>query len=99
MKKLLILAIALPLTLFPIAGCAHPYYPPPGYAPPPPSVVARHGLDDGVAAAHRDMSYGLRPNVNRHPRFRNPPVPPGQPAAIYRDNFHRGYNMTYRRRR
>ncbi|MEO6965920.1 MAG: hypothetical protein ABI076_08500 [Acidobacteriaceae bacterium] len=95
MKKLLFLAIALPLALFPIAGCAHPY-PPPGYGPPPPGIVAHQGFDAGVAAARRDIAERRRPNVNRHPRFRNPPVPPGQPAAIYRDNFHRGYDLTYR---
>lgn len=94
MKKLLPLA-ALPIFLFSVAGCGHPA-PPPYYAPPPPGVIARQGFDAGVDAAHRDMSRGMPPNVNRHPSFRNPPVPPGQPAAIYRDNFRRGYQSAYR---
>ena len=89
MKKLFAIA-GLSLFLLPFSGCAHPH-PAPYYAPPPPGAVARQGFDDGVAAARRDISQGKRPEVNRHPRFRNPPVPPGQPAQIYRDNFHRGY--------
>jgi hypothetical protein len=93
MKKLLAIA-GLSLFLLPFSGCAHPQ-PPPYYAPPPPGVVARQGFDAGVAAAHRDIARGLRPRVDRHPRFRNPPVPPGQPAAIYRENFARGYRLTY----
>lgn len=99
MKKLLSIAIALPLTLFPIVGCAHPYYPPPTYAPPPPGVVARQGFDAGVDAARRDIAMGRWPDVDRHQRFRNPPMPPGQPAQIFRDNFRRGYDSTYRSRR
>ena len=94
MKKYFAIA-GLSLFLLPFSGCVHPQ-PPPYYAPPPPGAVARQGFDAGVAAARRDISEGRRPNVNRHPRFRNPPVPPGQPAAIYRDNFHRGYDLTYR---
>ncbi|MGC1782447.1 MAG: hypothetical protein WA708_08015 [Acidobacteriaceae bacterium] len=94
MKKLLAFA-ALPMFLFGAAGCAHPA-PPPYYAPPPPGAIARQAFDAGVAAAHSDMSRGLRPRVDRHPRFRNPPTPPGQPAAIYRDNFRRGYRSAYR---
>ncbi|MDR5726942.1 MAG: hypothetical protein RB191_05690 [Terriglobia bacterium] len=93
-RKLLAIA-ALPLFLLPFTGCAHPQ-PPPYYAPPPPGAVARQGFDTGVAAARRDLSLGRRPNANRHPRYRNPPVPPGQPTAIYRDNFLRGYRLTYR---
>jgi hypothetical protein len=87
---------ALPL-LLPMAGCAHPA-PPPYYAPPPPGVIARQGFDAGVAAAQRDISYGYPPRLDRHPRFVNPPVPPGEPARIYRDNFRRGYNQVYRPR-
>ncbi len=93
MKKLFAIA-GLSLFLLPFSGCAHPQ-PPSYYAPPPPDAVARQGFDAGVAAARHDISLGLRPNVNRHPRFRNPPVPPGQPAAIFRDNFRRGYRLTY----
>jgi hypothetical protein len=95
MKKLFAIA-GLSLFLLPFSGCAHPA-PPPYYAPPPPGAVARQGFDTGVAAARHDISLGMGPNVNRHPRFRNPPVPPGQPAQIYRDNFRRGYRSVYRR--
>jgi hypothetical protein len=94
MKKFFAIA-GLSLFLLPFSGCAH-HHPPPYYAPPPPDAVARQGFDNGVAAARRDISLGKRPDVNRHRPFRNPPVPPGQPAQIYRDNFHRGYTDTYR---
>lgn len=94
MKKLLPIA-ALSFFLFGIAGCSHPV-PPPYYAPPPPNAVAHEGFDAGVHAARTDISRGLRPHVDRHARFRNPPVPPGEPVAIYRSNFRRGYDLTYR---
>lgn len=96
MKKPFILA-ALPLFLFTIGGCAHPA-PPPYYAPPPPGAIAAQGYHDGVNAARRDIAHGRPPRVDRHPRFRNPLAPPGQPAHIYRQNFRRGYDQTYRRR-
>ncbi len=94
MKRLLAIA-ALPMFLFTVAGCAHPA-PPPYYAPPPPGAIAAQGFNDGVNAARRDMSQGRPPRVDRHPRFRNPPAPPGQPAHIYRQNFRGGYVQTYR---
>ncbi len=94
MKRLLAIA-ALPLFLFTVGGCAHPA-PPPYYAPPPPGAIGRQGFDNGVAAARRDIAHGLRSRVERHPRYRNPPTPPGEPAAIYRRNFRRGYQSTYR---
>ncbi len=96
MKKLLVIA-ALPLFLFTIGGCAHPA-PPPYYAPPPPGAIANQGYHDGIDAARRDLSRGFPPQADRHLRFRNPPVPPGQPVAIYRRNFRRGYEQTYRGR-
>ncbi|MGH9618064.1 MAG: hypothetical protein ACRD28_15110 [Acidobacteriaceae bacterium] len=97
-KKLLTMAalplLILPLAILPLTGCAHPA---PYYAPPPPGAIARQAFDAGVAAGQRDIARGMRPNVNRHERFRNPPVPPGQPAEIYRNNFRRGYRSVYRR--
>jgi hypothetical protein len=99
MKKLLTLA-ALPILAFTMAGCAHPAPPPPpppppAYAPPPPGAIARNAYRDGVLAARRDMTQGLPPQVERHPRFRNPPTPPGEPVNIYRRNFRNGYRATY----
>lgn len=93
MKKLLAIA-ALPLFLFTVSGCSHPA-PPPYYAPPPPGALASQGFNNGVAAARSDIARGLPPQVERHPRFRNPPAPPGQPIEIYRRNFRRGYQQTY----
>lgn len=80
-----------------LAGCGHPaYYPPP--PPPPPSAyaeVARHGFQDGIQAAQRDIRAGRPPDFARHPRFRNPPVPP--PAfEDYRRGFRDGYAQVMR---
>jgi hypothetical protein len=94
LKKLLALsAITLPLVL---AGCSHPrpvaYYPP----PPPPgwTQIARQGFHDGIEAGRRDVAGGRAPDPARHPRFRNPPVPP--PAIEdYRHGFRNGYDQVY----
>ncbi len=94
MKKLLICTLlSIPLLA---AGCAHP--PPPAYYPPPPppppaySQIAQQGFHDGFAAAQHDMREGKPPNFGRHPRFRNPPVPP--PAwDEYRQSFRHGYEQ------
>jgi hypothetical protein len=89
MKKLLALAaLSLPLSL---AGCGHPVV---AYAPPPPpaefSAVAQQAFHDGFEAARRDVAHNVPPGVERHPRFRNPPVPP--PAVEdYRHGFREGY--------
>ena len=92
MRKVAILtALLLPLVL---AGCSHPQ--PVVYAPPPPPAfgpVAQQGFHDGVEAAQRDMSKGLAPDAQRHPRFRNPPV---GPPDEYRRGFRAGYNQTFR---
>ena len=48
------------------------------------------GMHDGFEAARRDVADGRPPVFDRHPRFRNPPVPP--PAIPeYRDAFRQGY--------
>jgi hypothetical protein len=92
MKKYLCLAlIFLPVAL---TGCSHRTE---VYGPPPPaySQAARHGYNDGVAAAQRDLRNGLRPDADRHPRFRNPPVP-GPLTEDYRHGFRDGYHAGYR---
>ena len=90
MKKIQILALLFsPLLLL---GCSHPQ--PVAYQPPPPVItadqVARMGFHDGFEAARRDVAAGRPPAMRRHPKFRNPPVPP---AAVvnYRQAFRRGY--------
>lgn len=93
MRKLLALAVlALP---FALAGCSHRdvYY----AAPPPPafSQIAQSGFHDGFNAARHDISRGLAPDIDRHPRFRRPPVPP--PAFDdYRHGFREGYERGFR---
>jgi hypothetical protein len=87
--------IVLPVLLLPLAlaGCSHKtvvVY----AAPPPPQAfneIAQRGYNDGFAAARRDVSQGRPPTIERHPRFRNPPV---QPPAFedYRHGFRAGYN-------
>lgn len=89
MKKCFaLMALLLPLSL---AGCSHPR---PVYAEPPPppefAEIAREGYHDGFAAARRDVEQGIQASVERHPRFRNPPVPPD--AFDYRHGFRRGYD-------
>jgi len=96
MKKIILLAALLfPLAM---AGCSHRttvvYAAPP---PPPPafSAAAQRGYHDGIEAAQRDIHRGLAPDVRRHPRFRNPPVPP--PAfEDYRHGFRAGYDQSFR---
>lgn len=94
MRKILSLTALLVLP-FVLAGCSHPQ---PVYAYPPPpaySAVAQQGYNDGVAAARRDIHQGLQANVERHPRFNNPPVaPPLQ--EDYRHGFREGYQAVYR---
>ncbi len=88
MKK----AFLAPIFLAPLllAGCSHPH--PGAYYPPPPtaSQVARQGFHNGFDAARRDVASGRPPLFDRHPRFRNPPVP--LPAVEeYRQAFRNGY--------
>jgi hypothetical protein len=96
MKKWIALAaLSLPLTL---AGCAHRTTVVYAAPPPPPaalSAAAHQGYHDGIDAARRDINHGLPPDVNRHPRFRNPPVPP--PAMEdYRHGFREAYRQSFR---
>ena len=94
MRKFLAAAVlALP---FMLAGCAHHtvVY---GAPPPPPaaySEAARQGYHDGAEAARRDISEGRRPDAGRHPRFRNPPVPPPL-MNDYRHGFRDGYARAF----
>jgi hypothetical protein len=78
-----------------VAGCTHPQ--PVVYAPPPPglSALAQRGYYDGSLAARNDIRKALAPDVQRHPRFRNPPAPP-QAFEEYRHEFRAGYEQTFR---
>src|SRR5580698_5935737 len=79
-------ALLLPLA---VAGCSHPQ---PVYVapePPPPAVfsaLAQQAFHDGYDAGRRDIQSGKPHDVNRHPRFRNPPVAP-EAAEDYRHGF------------
>jgi hypothetical protein len=67
-------------------------------APPPPAALAdanRQGYNAGVEAAQRDIAEGRRPDADRHPRFRNPPVPPPL-IQDYRHGFIAGYDQVIR---
>jgi hypothetical protein len=92
MKKFLAVAALLLPVPFMLAGCAHPQ-PVAVYAPPPPAEfnqIGQRGFHDGFEAAQRDVARGVPPGADRHPRFRNPPVPP--PAwDDYRHGFREGY--------
>lgn len=93
-KWLALAAVLLPISL---AGCAHPQ-PLVVYAPPPPAEfteIARQGFHAGFEAARRDVARNLPPGVEKHPRFRNPPVPP--PAfEDFRHGFREGYQAFLR---
>jgi hypothetical protein len=89
MKKLL--CVAGLLGSLSLAGCSHPR--PVAYYPPPPltgNQVAQQGYHDGFEAARHDIAVGRPLALARHPRYRNPPVPP--PAiGEYRQAFRDGY--------
>ncbi|HEX4310764.1 MAG TPA: hypothetical protein VHZ25_12105 [Acidobacteriaceae bacterium] len=92
MRKLLCSALVfLPLA---VTGCSHRavvvYAPPPAY-----SEAAQQGYRQGVEAARTDVRNSLRPDVDRHPRFRNPPVPPPL-GEDYRRGFREGYQAVFR---
>lgn len=93
MRKALALAV-VSLTLA-VAGCSHPQ--PVVYAPPPPGYtdIAQRGFHDGIEAARRDIAAGRAPDAARHPRFRNPPVPPPT-WEDYRHGFRDGYRSMFR---
>lgn len=82
--------LILPLA---VAGCSHPQ--PVVYAPPPPGLGAaeKQGYYDGSLAARNDLRKGLAPDVDRHRKFRNPPVAPPTIEA-YRHGFRAGYEQT-----
>jgi hypothetical protein len=85
-KLALFAALLFPVAL--MAGCSHPQ---PVYAPPPPpaySPAAQQGYHDGVQAARADIRRGMPPDLNRHPRFRRPPM---GPPEEYRRGFREGY--------
>jgi hypothetical protein len=89
-KTLLLLALAAPVAL---AGCSHPTYVAGYQAPPPPAYneIGQRGFHDGYDAARRDIATGRPPNLEAHPKFRNPPAPP--PAwEDYRQGFREGYH-------
>ena len=80
-----------------LAGCSHPQ---PYYAPPPPpalnyQAIAQQGYHDGFEAARHDVERNQPPVFDRHPRWRNPPVPPPGFAA-YRQGFRDGYTRFLR---
>jgi hypothetical protein len=87
-------ALFLPLAL---AGCTHPQPVYVGPEPPPPAVfssIAQQAFHDGYDAGRRDIASGKPYGLNRHPRFRNPPVAP--PAGgDYRHGFRDGYNAAF----
>ena len=73
-----------------LVGCAQPRPVPP---PPPPLTLAQvrqMGFHDGMEAARQDVAHGRPPMPRRHPRFRNPPVPP-EAVVDYRRAFRNGY--------
>lgn len=83
------------------AGCSHPstaYYVAPQSGPPAYAEISQHAFHDGFDAARHDMAKGIRPDFDRHQRFRNPPVPP--PAVEdYRGGFREGYDRALRGQR
>ncbi|MGD0939893.1 MAG: hypothetical protein ABR905_09270 [Terracidiphilus sp.] len=92
MKKLI--ALAALLLPFSLAGCSHPRPVVVYAAPPPPSEfseIARQAYHDGFEAARRDVAQGKTPDIERHPRFRKPPVSPDA-FEDYRRGFRAGYN-------
>jgi hypothetical protein len=87
------LAIAALLVPLSLAGCGHSRTVVVYAAPPPPAEfndVARQGYHDGWEAARHDVKHGDAPDVEAHPKFRRPHVPP---TAIedYRHGFREGY--------
>jgi hypothetical protein len=85
-------ALFLPLV---VAGCSHPR--PVLYAAPPPglSAAAQRGYYDGSLAARNDIRKGFAPDAQRHPKFRNPPVPLPE-FEEYQHSFRAGYEQTFR---
>lgn len=89
------LALILLLSPFALVGCSHPQ--PVVYAPPPPGypAVTQRAYQDGFRAARQDIDDGKGPDLERHPRFRNPHVPPPV-VEDYRHGFREGYQQAFR---
>lgn len=92
-KELALAVLAFPLA---IAGCSHRenmYY----AAPPPPAYngIAERGFHDGFDAGRHDIAKGWAPDIDRHGRFRNPPVPRPE-FEEYRHAFREGYQRAFR---
>jgi hypothetical protein len=87
MKKALAISLLSLATV--LAGCSHPQ---PVYNGPPPPAIQIHqqGVHDGYDAARNDVAAGRPPSFAAHPRYRNPPVPPGA-YRDYRSGFREGY--------
>lgn len=87
LSRLLASCVLAPIFL---VGCSHPQ----PVAPPPPALtlaqVRQMGFHDGMEAARLDVANGRPPMPRRHPRFRNPPVPP-EVVQVYRQAFRNGY--------
>jgi hypothetical protein len=89
MKKFLAITL-LSAASFAAIGCGHPQ---PYYGPPPPGIqIHDQGIHDGFDAARNDVANGRPPAFDRHPRYRNPPVPRGA-FSDYRDGFRQGYEQ------
>lgn len=82
--------LALPLAL---GGCLHPQ--PVMNAQQLPAALSPaelQGYKDGVNAAKHDIRQGEPPDLRKHLRFRNPPVP-AVVAREYRQEFKAGYEQ------
>jgi hypothetical protein len=93
MKKWIFLSVLFTPLAF--CGCSHRTTV--VYAAPPGAVdeIAQRGYHDGYEAARRDVAEQRAPDVKRHPKFRNPPVPP-EAVQDYRHAFRAGYQAFLR---
>jgi len=92
--KLKNLAIsALLASLFAFNGCSHPQpVMNPQRLPAELSPAELQGYKDGVNAAEHDIRLHEPPDLRKHLRFRNPPVPTVV-AREYRQEFRAGYEQ------
>lgn len=93
-KVILLLALTAPFSL---AGCAHRTTVVVQEPPPPVDfgAIGQRGFHDGFNAGRSDIANNRPPNLEQHPRFRNPPVPPAG-WEDYRHGFREGYNRAQR---